>query len=1254
MFRKVLMTIGLLLMASTSLLAQGTMKGTITDAKTKEPLPFVNVVAKQDGQQIRGGQTDFDGVFTIKPLPVGKYDIEVSSVGYKKYVRNGIQVTASGFTVVDVVLEPTATNLEEVVIVDNKVPIIEIGSPESGKRLSSEDIARMPGTSVSSIVAAVGGVGYNDGGAGSARGEDNMVTKQGGVVKRTGIQAPKEAIAEIQVILGGTPASIGEAIGGTQIITLKPPSSQFKSLVKYDGYLDYRLANVLTLYFTGPVVKKKMTLEGGGTSERTLVGFRLTGQGSYVNSPLYRPSDARYQMVRDEKVRYYEENPLTYDPLTGLVNYSIDRGLMASDFVEFKRLTKKDFGGDADRVPNIQRYSISMEGALDFRFSDYATLTLTGEFAFSRTPSAGVSPLNMSRQGTGISDYLTYGITVDFTQRFRDPEPAAESTLPEAKTAAPISNVMYNITAMFSRVAGRSYNVNFGSSMDDIFKYGYIGRFVTEQHRSYAAPAEYNYNGISITAREQDGWRDSITSFTPVTNSNRILANYTSQLFSFSELRPYLVNFDNIQFYKGLINGDSPSSDLGLLTNVGVQSTSFSFYQVNYIYLQAKASALIKGHDVELGFQYDRSSESAYSLNAYGLWELMRQEANKHIQQLDKANPIIRQEGSTYYVDYNRLYNGEQQENFDIAFRRYLGWNVNSTDYIDIDRYSPDDFVQAGGIKMFSSDELFNQGNSYVSYYGYDHTGEKYSSRNWDLDDFFNPASKGHADYRYLPSFTPVYMAGYIQDQFYFQDLIFNVGVRVDYFDGNQYVLKDPYLLYESYTVGDIRNNGSLVSGGTASLYSGAGDDWVVYVDDASSSAPQIRGYRNGDVWYDANGVEVSTPDKVSSPTTGKPTPYRTPRGQKAFNNNTVGKEAFEDYKPQVVVMPRIAFSFPVGDNSQFKASYDIIARRPSGGWQASYLSYLYMSQISSISNPDLKPERVTNYEVGFEQALNSSSAVSITAYYKETRDLIQIVQYNGADPNNNYYTYGNLDFKTIKGFTFEYRMRQTKNISLSANYTLQYAEGTGLSSTTMNELIREGYTTLKMLNPIGEDRRHEFKVNLDFRYDHGSKYNGPTITRVVTDKTTGEKRKKEIKLLEDFGVNIMAVAQSGRPYTKAYSNMQSTIVGSYNGARLPWGFYCDVVFDKMWPIKVGKRNTTLRGAVTIGNIFNIRNVYSVFAVTGNASDNGYLTDPETQTTINSKIDPASYRSIYPIVLNNSYFRYSNPRSIMLTLSYDF
>ena len=1265
MFRKVLLTFGLLLMAEMAALAQGTLKGTITDAKTKEPMPFVNIVVKQDGKQVHGGQTDFDGIFTIKPLAVGKYDIEVSSVGYNRYVQTGINVKASGFTVVDVALNPTATTLEVVDIVADKVPVIEIGSAEQGARLSSDDIARMPGTSVESIVASVGGIGYDDGGTGSARGESGMVTMQGNVRKRTGINVPKDAIAEIQVILGGTPASIGEAIGGTQIITLKPPTSQFKGMVRWEGFLDYRLLNTLVVYFTGPVIKKNFTQDDGSSVERTLVGFRLTGQAQYENSPFYRVKGYRYQIINDQLVSQIEQNPLSYDPLTGGVDYAAETDLRKEDFYEFTRLHKKDFV-DPSRKPNLQYYSVAMEGALDFRFSDYATLALTGEFSAYHSPSATISPLNMSHSGALVGEGLTYGLTVDFTQRFPDAEASNED---EAKASSPIKNVMYNVTGMYTRSTSRSFNENFGSSINDIFKYGYIGKFITRKIPTYELK-QFDYNGVQQWAYEQNNWRDEVTyvrgsgSNTP----NNILANYNEQLFdpngSFQSIQSNLTTIDYIRMYKGLYNGDSPSNIYGLISNVGVQSTGYSKSQNDYLYLQAKASADILGHEIEIGVQYDQMWQSSYSLNAYGLWTLMRDKANLQIDQMNKDERLFEWRGSQLYVNYNRRLVREKQSAFDAAFRQYLmnngftsdGAPIDDLTWIDIDRYSPEDFVNAGGIEMFSANDLFNENNpTYVSYLGYDHTGKKYNGANWSLEKFFNP---GDSKYRYLPSFSPIYVAGYIQDKFYFQDLIFNVGVRLDYFNGNQYVLKDPYLLYPSYTVADLKANRSLVSGGDIYL-DNAGDDWTPYVNnipdpDNPTFTPSIVGYRSPEgKWYDASGTEVSSPSAVNGES-GKPTPYRTPDGQRALRGNTVSTKAFERYQPQVVAMPRIAFSFPIGEKSQFKASYDIIARRPSSSWAADYFSYLYMSQISSISNPNLKPERITNYELGFQQALNQSSAISASAYYKETRDLIQLVQYAGADPNPNYYSYDNKDFRTIKGVTLAYDMRQTKNIRINANYTLQYAEGTGLSSSTMTELIKEGYTTLKMLNPISDDRRHEFKANVDFRYFGGAKYNGPTITRVVTDKETGEKRKKEVKILEDFGINFMAVAQSGRPYTKAFSNSQSTIVGGYRGARLPWGFYFDMVADKSWFVKVGKRMTSINVALTVRNLFDIRNVVGVFSVTGNPEDNGYLTDPETQQIINAYLDPQAYRDIYTIVLRNGTWNYSSPRTIKLSVSYNF
>ncbi len=1250
-----------MLVTSVAAWAQGTLRGTVKEAATGEPIIMANVVVKQDGQMVGGATTDFDGMYTIKGLPVGKYDMEVSYIGYQPIHKKGVEVKASDFTIQNFSMQMGADVLEEVQIIEEKNPVIEIGSATSGSRVSADDIARMPGTSVESIVAQVGGVGYNDGGAGTARGESGMVTQVGGVRVRTGVDVPKEAIGEIQVILGGTPASIGEAIGGTQIITLKPPTNKFTGVIRWDSWLDYRLDNTLSAYLTGPVYVKHIPLEGGGTMDRTILGFRFTTKASYTNFGAYRPAEKRYKMVKDEVVQQLEQAPLVYDPVLRSVNYAGEY-LSGDDFVAITRPTVKNYYADESRYADFSNYYAAAQLALVFRFSDYSTLELTGDFAYSKSPNMTLDPFNLTRNANNVTEANQYTIRAEYQQRFPDAAPAAEdATLPQAKRAN-ISNVMFAVNAMYGRTASKTYNEMFG---ENLFQYGHVGTFVTEMTPNYTE-GFITLDGIDRYARIQDSWRETLISYTP-SEYNPILSNYNNQLYAIPDIAPSLLNGTYLRSFRGLLNGDVPESIYGLFNNVGIQNVSYSKGANYYYYVAAKVSAIVGKHELEVGYQFDCTSSTSFGINTRSLWTIMRNNANAHISQLDFNNPIMRSDGNMIYVDYNRLYTEGAQSHFDIAMREALGLDVRNTDWIDVDRYSPDFYQNNGGLEMFSANELFNSGSSIVSYAGYDHTGKKYDSRGWSLDDFFDPVSKGHKNYQYLPAFSPIYMGLYAQDKFAFEDLIFNIGLRVDYFDANQMVLKDPYLLYESYTVGDLRNASDLSFNtglGDGNFASNAENDWVVYVNDNNASTPTITGYRKGSVWYNAEGIEVSSPNEISGEA-GRPTPFLT-RGEGGgrevsttgnASGNLVSSRAFEDYKPQIIPMPRIAFSFPVGEKSQFKANYDIIARRPSDAWSANYLTYLYMTQMTSASNPNLKPERVTNYEVSFQQALNDHIGISISTYYKETRDLIQLVQYAGADPNPNYYSYDNLDFKTTKGFTFNFDMRQTKNLRVSANYTLQYAEGTGLPSTTMMELIKEGYTTLKMLNPISDDRRHEFKANVDFRF--GPK-EGPVIKRAVTDKATGEKRVKEIRPLQNFGVNFTAVAQSGRPYTQQFSFNQPTIVGSYMGARLPWGFYVDAIVNKTFPIMIKdgegniKRQTALDVSFTINNLFNIRNITSVFPVTGDPNDDGYLSDPETQNTINAYMDPQAFREMYSITLNNSYWRYGNPRFIKLSVAYQF
>ena len=1231
MFRKVLLTVGLLLATNVVAFAQGTLKGIVMNGSTKEPEPFVNVIVLQNGEQKGGATTDFDGSYTIKPLAPGNYDVKVSAVGMGTVMIKAVPVKASGFSYAETItLESASKTLTEIKIVEHKIPLVEKGSPESGARVSKEDIQRMSASDVSSIVATTtAGVGYSDGGAGTARGEEGMVTYVGNARKNTGVSVPKEAIEEIQVILGGTPARYGEAIGGTQIITLRPPSNLYHGSLRYETYLDYRLYNRLSAYLSGPVVTVQPKAEDGTLgAKRTLIGFRFSGMGQYAHTSYYRPNERLYQIVNDEKREEMEQNPLVYDPLTGAINY-------AGEY-----LTKDDFT-TIKRRKNSNYYMGYAEGSLDFAFTENAILRLSGEFSYSKSNS----PLNMYyNDGAGsVTDQGRYSINADFTHRFPDADENAsqgDATMPKSKSGLTMKNLMYNLTAQFERVWQESYDPNFGA---DVFKYGHVGTFVTEKIPTYAYQRMV-INGVEQMALVQQAWQDNMT-YVAGSEYNPLLANYNNQLYyspEFADVVSWLTNSDNLVSFRGLRNGDAPSSIYGLISNVGLNSSSYSKVLADYIFVQARAGVDIGKHSLELGFQYDQRTTHSYGLDARRLWTIMRQSANSHIMQMDLSNPIIDESGEYPVVSYDRLV-GDGQTYFDAAFRERYG--LSATEWIDVDSYDPSSF----SMDMLSADELFNSGSSpLVSYYGYDYKGNLTNGKT-SLQAFFDDKVN-----RPIGAFSPIYMAGYIQDQFEFNnDLIFNIGVRVDRFDANQMVLKDPYLLYDSYTVGELRggvafNATTLDESGNPIIPEHIGNDWIPYVD-AVSGTPTIVGYRSGSTWYDANGVEVADPYSVKG-ASGKPTPYR----KDGSSTPKLSADAFEDYEPQLVVMPRIAFSFPVSDKSQFKASYDIIARRPSSAWQADYYSYLYMTQISAISNPNLKPEKITNYELGFEQALNQNSAVKISAYYKETRDLIQLIQYVGADPNPNYYSYDNIDFKTTKGFSIAYDLRQTKNIRLSANYTLQYAEGTGISQTTMQQLIKEGFSSLKVLSPIADDRRHEFKLNLDFRYGAGGKYNGPTWTRKVKDEN-GEERAKTVNLLENFGVNINAVAQSGRPYTKALSNMQPTIVGSYRGARLPWGFYVDAVADKMWTIKVGKkeRETYLRAAVAVSNLFDIRNILGVYSVTGNPDDNGYLTDPETQSIINSYLNPDSYRDLYAIMLMSGW-NYSSPRVIRLELTYQF
>ena len=154
---------------------------------------------------------------------------------------------------------------------------------------------------------------------------------------------------------------------------------------------------------------------------------------------------------------------------------------------------------------------------------------------------------------------------------------------------------------------------------------------------------------------------------------------------------------------------------------------------------------------------------------------------------------------------------------------------------------------------------------------------------------------------------------------------------------------------------------------------------------------------------------------------------------------------SFTDYKPQINLAPRISFSFPISTSALFYAHYDLIVQRPKTNVFTSPLDYFTMSQNAQqvINNPDLKPEKLIDYEMGFQQKLTDNSALTLSFFYKERKDIIQVRPYLYAYPIT-YYTYGNRDFSTTKGVSMKYDLRRLGHLIMNLNYTLQFAEGTG------------------------------------------------------------------------------------------------------------------------------------------------------------------------------------------------------------------
>jgi hypothetical protein len=217
----------------------GKIRGIVTDSRTGEVLPGVNVLIQ--GTTI-GAATDIDGEYIILLVPPGLHTLEAHMVGYKTEIINDIKVGVDRTVELNIDLEEAILE-SETVVVEAERDFVKVDVPTSESAFTKTDMESTPFYSrTEDMVALSAGITGNllQGELEIRQGE----TYESGMMvdgynttdakfNRPVFSVAPGAVQEIQVIRGGYNAEYGDAQSGVVNIITSDPADEFHVSVDY-------------------------------------------------------------------------------------------------------------------------------------------------------------------------------------------------------------------------------------------------------------------------------------------------------------------------------------------------------------------------------------------------------------------------------------------------------------------------------------------------------------------------------------------------------------------------------------------------------------------------------------------------------------------------------------------------------------------------------------------------------------------------------------------------------------------------------------------------------------------------------------------------------------------------------------------------------------------------------------------------------------------------------------------------------------
>jgi len=334
--------------------------------------------------------------------------------------------------------------------------------------------------------------------------------------------------------------------------------------------------------------------------------------------------------------------------------------------------------------------------------------------------------------------------------------------------------------------------------------------------------------------------------------------------------------------------------------------------------------------------------------------------------------------------------------------------------------------------------------------------------------------------------------------------------------------------------------------------------------------------------------------------------------------NQGILEDEFKKSETKSILQPRLGLAFPVSDKAVFRLQYGKYAQMPQLDEPYAPPRYMHLVWGGQNYTPspmgfDLDPIITTQYELGFSYQFLKDVALDVSAYAKNTTGQIVITKNRTIESDNTYGVdvdalyYSNGDFTTVNGMEFVLSTRRISRLQTVVTYSWSDTRGVSTEpNSAAGNLVQEALAAPPaMIMPLYYQNRHRGSVVLDYRF--GENDGG--------------------MLFSDFGFNLQYKFNSGHPFTLSDGGLGQR--SSDSGALLddararepqepigqsqtPWNYLLNLKVEKGF--RVG--GVKLKAFMYVENLMDTKNVINVYSRSGNAYEDGYLTDPSLSAGI--------------------------------------